>query len=321
MAEKRHHYVPKAYLKAFCNNSNKVRVHRKDDPENPIWLSPDNVCFHKYYYSQPLENGSRDNGLEKIFSQIESKWPSLSDRLRRGDDVNDSDSLECLFAFIGLQRVRVPAARDATEKVLADEALSMLRAMDAEGKLLPKPSTHPDILDKIEVAVDPHRSIIAMASQLEGLGVLYDEIGIGIIHNTTNIPFFTSDNPVVWFDPSVSDDEMRPYKWNSGHPVILLFPISPDCMVYGASYLRDQFISHGIVHGDIPDPNLVEMMNRQICRFAYHVVISQQDGYDDFINQYATVSPVAQPLCLPLANGRTKGYTMVFGQRKPKPKW
>jgi hypothetical protein len=43
MAKKRHHYIPKSYLKFFCDDAGQVRVYRKDDPCKAIQLSPDNV--------------------------------------------------------------------------------------------------------------------------------------------------------------------------------------------------------------------------------------------------------------------------------------
>ena len=107
MVKKRHHYVPKAYLKAFCDEQKKIRVYLKDHPDKVIHQSPNNVGFHKYYYSQPIPEGGKDHdSLEGFFSEIESSWPRIVERIRRREDVNDS--LEVIFNFIALQRVRVP---------------------------------------------------------------------------------------------------------------------------------------------------------------------------------------------------------------------
>ena len=131
--KKRHHYVPKAYLKSFCDEGGWVRVYLKDDPHKVIYQSPDNVGFHKYYYSQSLPEGGRDhNRLEDAFSEIEGKWPPLLDRIRQRADINDS--LPDVFNFIGLQRVRVPANRDACEKTVAEMLMSTLRDYGCTGK-------------------------------------------------------------------------------------------------------------------------------------------------------------------------------------------
>ena len=96
--------------------------------------------------------------------------------------------------------------------------------MDAQGKLPPKPTGHDDILDHLEFSVDPQLSLHAMRNMLLGIGRVFDQVGIGALHNMTDIPFLTSDNPVVWFDPSVPEAKMRPYVLQGGGPVVLLFP-------------------------------------------------------------------------------------------------
>lgn len=321
MNKKRQHYVPKAYLRSFCDDQGRLRVYRKDAPQKPICQSPDNVGFHKYYYSQPLPDGGRDNRLEDLFSKLEGQWPPLVDWLRRGDDINDPDSLGVLLDFIALQRARVPAARDAVETARAEEVMSTLRVMDAKGVLPPKPPGHEDILNRVEVAIDPHQSLLAMKNLVDGIDRLFDEIGLGALHNKTDIPFLTSDNPVIWFDPSVPEVEMRPYVWRPGGQVVLLFPIAPDCMVYGHSSMRGQFASHGFGYGDLSDPKSAETINRQICRFAYDAVFAQQVGQESLIRDHVDVSPVLQTCRMPGAQGEALFFSYGFGPRKRKPKW
>jgi hypothetical protein len=217
MDKKRHHYLPKAYLKFFCNEQGMVRVYLKDQPGKAILQSPNSVGFHKYFYSQPLpEGGLEHETLEDLFSEIEAKWPPIVERLREKQDIDDS--LEDIFAFMALQRARVPASRDATEKVDAETVKSIMRVLDAAGKLPPKPERFEDILDRVEVSIDPHRSIQAMLNVLQGIGQLFDRIGIGALHNATDVPFLTSDNPVVWFDPSVDDADMRAVRHSLERP-------------------------------------------------------------------------------------------------------
>ena len=322
MNKKRHHYVPKAYLKSFCDEDGKVCVYRKDTPDKSIHQSPNKFGFHKYYYSQPLPEGERDNNsLENLFSKFEGKWPPLVDRLRRGDDINNPESLGVLLDFIALQRARVPAARDAVEKAKAEQVMSTLRTMDANGMLPPKPQGHEDILDQTEVAIDPHQSLLTMKNLMGGIDRLFDEIGLGALHNKTDIPFLTSDNPVIWFDPSVPEVKMRPYVWRPGGRVVLLFPIAPDCMIYGHSSMQEQFASHGFRYGDLSDPKHVEIMNHRISRFAYEAVFAQKAGQESIICEHADVSPVIQTSILPVAEGEFLVFQYVFGTRERKPKW
>ena len=157
MAKKRHHFIPKAYLKSFCDNQGMLYVYRKDDPEQAIKQSPDKTGFHKYYYSQPLPKGGRDNDkLEDFFNGYEARWQSIVGDFRAKKNVNDR--LVEIFSFIALQRARVPATRDACEKALAEHVKATMWDMDEAGMLLPPPKGLEDLIDHIEVAIDPHQS-------------------------------------------------------------------------------------------------------------------------------------------------------------------
>lgn len=319
MEKKRHHYIPKAYLKAFCDDTGKLYVYRKDDPNKAIPLSPDNTGFHKYYYSQPKPDGEKDhNALEDFFSTIEAKWPRIVDQLHRRQNVNDS--LEDFFMFMALQRVRVPASRDVSEKLYAERAMIATHQLDATGQLPPKPAGFEDILDRVEVSVNPHQSIHAMVTVAQGTGQVFDQIGFCAIHNKTNVPFLTSDNPVIWFDPSVQDADLRPYVLRPGGLVVFIFPVSPSLIIYGDSSSRDQFASEGLGIADLPDTRFVEAINRQVCRFGYQAVFAQKPGQERLIQEHAALSPVVS---FDRAAGKSGpvSFQMIFGKRERKPKW
>jgi Protein of unknown function (DUF4238) len=320
MNKKRHHYVPRAYLNFFCNEEGRVRVYRKDDPRKSIQQSPSNVGFHKYHYSQPLPQGGYDhNTLEDTFSKVERKWSPLVERLEQRADINDS--LADLVTFIGLQRVRVPASRDGSEKAAAGMLMSMLRDMDTRGELPPKPKGSDDVLDHVQVAIDPHHSIHGIENMLVGIDLVFKQIGISALHNVTDIPYLTSDNPVVWFDPSVPEAEMRPYVLRPSGPIVLLFPVTPSLMIYGHSCMHDEFLSSGLRHGELSDDDTVMTINRQICRFAYDTVFAQRSGQEPLIYEHADVSPVLETYAFPTGQGEFLVHQFAFGTRKRKPKW
>ena len=83
--KKRHHYIPIAYLNQFTDESGRIYAYRKDEPEIPLYVKPDNIGFERYYYSQPLPEGGQDNNkLENFFSEDESTWPSVVERFQTG---------------------------------------------------------------------------------------------------------------------------------------------------------------------------------------------------------------------------------------------
>lgn len=320
MDKKRHHYIPKSYLKSFCDDTGQVLVYRKDNPSKTIQLSPDNTGFHKYYYSQPRPEGGKDhNALEDFFSTIETKWPRIVDQLHCRENVNNS--LEDIFGFMALQRARVPASRDVSEMMLAEAVKVEARVLDAAGKLPPKPAGFENILDHVEVPIDPHQSIHAMIAVIGGIGQVFDRVGIYAMHNKTDVPFLTSDNPVIWFDPSVQDADLQPYVLQPDGPVILLFPVSPTLIIYGDSSRRDQFAFEGVGIADMSEVAFVEMINRQVCRFAYQTVFAQKAGQEQLIQEHAALSPVVRFNKIAAGKGETVIAQMVFGKRERKPKW
>ncbi len=320
MDKKRHHYVPKAYLRFFCDDTGKVLVYRKDDPAKAIPLSPDNTAFHKYYYSQPTPDGGKDhNALEDCFSIIETNWPRIVDQLHRREHVNDS--LVEIFSFMTLQRARVPASRDVSEMILAEIFKARARTLDLAGKLPPKPLGFEDILDHVEVSIDPHQSIHAMSTVIRGIGQVFDQIGFHAVHNKTDVPFLTSDNPVIWFDPSVQDSDLRPYVLQPNGPVVMLFPVSPSLIIYGDSSRKERFASEGLGIADLADPSFVERINRQVCRFAYEAIFARSGGHERLIREHAALSPVPQFERIPAGKGKNVAFQMVFGKRERKPKW
>jgi hypothetical protein len=319
MEPKRHHYVPKAYLKAFCDSSGKLRFYRKDKPEQTLHTSPDEVALERYYYSQPTQDGFDHSALESFFGVEEGKWPDIVGRLRQRVDVNDD--LSSIFTFIGLQRVRVPATRDAVETARAELVRAAAKVLDAAGKLPPKPAGHEDLLERCEVSIDPHQSLHAMPTLLRGMQHVLGRIGIGALHNKTGVQFLTSDNPVVWFDPTLPDAQLQPYKIRPNGPVVLLFPVSPEILLYGDTNMHEPFTRYGFRHSDIDDLAALQLINRQICRFAYQAVIARDTGHEQLIRELSGLSPVLATRHIETANGAVLWHEMIFGDRRRKPKW
>jgi hypothetical protein len=318
---KRHHFVPKAYLKAFCDESGRLLIYRKDGLPEPLRVAPDATQFRRYYYSQPTPEGKQDNNaLEAVFSTVERDWPETVAKLLRREDVNDR--LENIFQFMTLQRARVPASRDVAEAALAQSVKDVMKVMLASGELPPPPQGFEDLPNQVQVSIDPHRSIHAMTAMIEGIGQLYSMIGLVAVHNATTRPFLTSDNPVLWFDPSLPFDAQRPYTINPDNgPVLLVFPISPKLALVGSIEYKETFGRYGLLHSDAPDETWVEVINAQICRFAYEAVIASSIGQEELIAKYVDISPVHEAVVLPVAKGAATIHRQVFGPRVVKPKW
>jgi hypothetical protein len=317
---KRHHFVPRTYLRAFCDQNGKLRVYRKDGPVEPLYQAPEATQFRNYYYSQPVPGGGQDNNtLEGFFSKIESDWPETVAKLHARGAVNDR--LANIFEFIALQRVRVPASRDAVEASLAQMVKDSMKFMLDVGSLPAPPLGLEDLPDRVKVSIDPHRSLHAMVTMLEGVAAILRLVGWVAAHNNTGRSFITSDNPVLWFDPSVPLDEQRPYTIQPNGPISVVFPVSPKLALIGSNDYQQFFRKHGLQHVDVPDEEYVFSINQQICRFAYESVITQELGWEEMISRHKATSPIHEAVQIPLAKGMATEHRFKFGPRQARPKW
>ena len=315
--KKRHHFISITYLNKFADTEGKVFAYRKDDPETALHLRPDAIAFERYYYSQPLPAGGRDNNtFENFFGTIESTWNPLAVRLCSSAAANfTSSEFVDLFTFLILMRVRVPAARDMVEAMLAEQVKATTRLLDQQGKLPPKPEgLDDDILDHLSVAIDPHMSLRAMPDLARGFGNLLDRLGFEVLHNKTDVSLLTSDNPVVCFDPTAPEGRVLPYQVRPPHGSIeLLFPIDAETVLRGHTRLR-RAGPRSLRHVVLTDRQQAKRINRFIARFGYRFVFARDRSHEALILKHASTSPVIDML-----NGRVFGW--VFGPRPTKPKW
>lgn len=323
--KKKHHVVPATYLAGFVDGAGKLYEYRKDDPEKPNYNVPKAVGHRRNYYSQPKPDGGRDhNSLEDFFErELESKWNGVCCKIREGVFLSHGD-LQILLEFVTMLRVRVPAARDAVEHYLAALVKNEFRRLDSMGEFSPKPPRleNIDLANSLEISIDPHKSIHAMVDMMRGFGAVIDSVGFRILENKTSIPFLTSDNPVVNFDPDVPEEKMLPYAISPNlRRIELIFPIDKKYVLHGHSDYRVSYVYDGIVYEALGDKTCVKRFNRLICKFGYEKIFACNREQEALIRKYSPLSPVAKIDSLPHNKGVYLIDTQVFGKRIKLPKW
>lgn len=318
--KKRHHYVPVTYLEGFTNANGMITAYLKDDPTRPFEQKPENIAFHKFYYSQPLPDGGQDNNtLENFFSTVEGKWPSFVRALQEGTLLSREQVTE-FIEFLTLMRVRVPAARDMIELTSADILLNHMHRMDERGELPPRPAGLE--LSDIQMTIDPHMSLHAMPKIIEGFVKIWDDLAFEIIHNRSGIPFITSDNPVIYFDPSVPEGAMLPYTVRPPMlPVELFFPINTNICIRGITADRIARNPYSFRAYDTRDGQQVKRINRLVAKFGYRFVFADSDHVGPLVRKYADQSPTLEHRKIKTDTGELMINQIVFGKRREKPKW
>ena len=313
---KRHHYVPITYLRNFADASGQLHVFRKDDPARPFRQRPESTGFERYYYSQFDDAGARDDDrLEAIFSEIETSWPTIVAALANREVM--FEAAPQIITFLSLMRVRVPAFRDPAELHLGHSVHTQALLLHAAGKLPPLPDGFPDLMEKIQVTIDPQESLKMMAEALNDIGKLFAALSFDVLHNATNQLFLTSDNPVIYYDPRVPALAMRPYSIpQDASRIELLFPVSSTMLLRGRTRPRRSDIGHRA----ISDRRTISRINRLICRFG--TIFAADTREAPLIASTAALSPVAQLDRVPAPQGGYYSFgQFIFGPRPDKPKW
>jgi Protein of unknown function (DUF4238) len=314
---KRHHYVPVTYLNQFSDSNGFLLVYRKDPPHGPFRQKPEATGFERYYYSQVADDGTRDDDkFEQLFSQVEAYWPAIIKSLAaRKPSFPDAHQL---IVFLGLMRVRGPAFRDAMELHLGKTLSMQMKSLDAAGKLPPPPNGFENLLEQVQIAVDPQQSLRAMAEVLPEIGRLFGSLSYDVLHNNTKFPFLTTDNPVIYYDPKASTLARLPYTVRADGHVELLFPLTPTMLLRG----RTAPVRPTIGHRLLTNGRQIRAFNRVIARYGYRVVFAREEGSEKIIDANIDVSPIVRFDNVPAPGGGQFSFSqMAFGRRTIKPKW
>lgn len=320
MTQKKHHYVPETYLKGFADERGYLNIGRKDDPQRLFPVKPDNVAFKKYYYSQYDGGGNRDDRMEELFGQVENRWPTLRSKLTSWNRLSPKDCEE-LWLFIGAQRVRVPAARDMVEAMLAHRSKADALALIENGEIPPPPDALKGRLDELLISIDPRKSIEGMPHLLRGMEKIFSRIGLKILHNHTEVPFLTSDNPVCVFDPRPPESKIKPYVLTVDSPIELIFPIDSKTLLRGHTDWRRDFAARGPRHHKLRDVEAAKSINRVIARFAYEVLMGCNNDHLELVRKYSDQSPILQNVSGWTTDQVSGTPMMGFGPRIKKPTW
>lgn len=313
-----HHYVPQTYLKHFCDGGGTVLVHAKDREFTPIRLRPNSTGAAKDYYSWERSDNKLDRrAFEQIFSEhAEGHWNHLVRKFQTGVPLEDAD-LEPLATFVCLQHARVPAVRDGVEQRLAASVIEEVRSLHTAGELPPLPAGLQ--IEDLVVPIDPSTSLETLEQGMDFARLAMNRVTFRVVHNDTGREFLTSDNPVIWFDPStVHSRSFSPYLLAPGGPTVFILPVSPSICLYGSS--MDEGYGWNPVR--TTDVRFVEEINEMVVRFAHRWVYSHVEDSSDLVARYKGTSPVVrEKIFIDLDGNSQKIWQWAFGAINKKPKW
>ena len=223
-ANKKHHFVPRLYLKNFSSNDKTINIFN---------LSRDIVihegklksqCYRDYLYGV-------DDGLEKALGIIEGEAAKLLRKIRRELKPLHCESVDYanFLTFVIFQRNRTLYAARAINE--------MLVAM-AQKYILYQPDVPEDIFEKISITVnDP--VIHALKAANHSLHFALD-LSCKLLLAKKGAEFITSDNPVVFYNQALETCHSHHGIGTAAKGLQIFFPICPEISIlfYDASVYK-----------------------------------------------------------------------------------
>jgi hypothetical protein len=330
---KQHHYIPETYLENFCDSRGNLWLFDKWEGRS-FPSRPGSVLKERFYYAQPDHaNKTWNHGIENFFSKkVETKWPATVRLIQRGpENVRD---LINLYMFMYALRVRVPSCRKSVEYALQqqvrifaasikdkDYLKSNKRIIKKINEVLNKNYKSMDELYEdgvIDITIDPHRSILAMADLAKGFSMVVSKLQLHFVKNRTAIDFNCSDNPIVYFPADHSPQQCAPYQFHPDRPFEFIFPITKQHCLYHNSLKPIQ--AEQIVLTETSDVEFVRKINRFVGAFADRYVVSSKEIE---ASELPTMNRCPRPVAYRLPQPRGTLLFLRYEMGKPLrlPKW
>lgn len=242
----RQHWIPRAYLGAWCDpdpaRQNPRRVyHYGVDGRYRGWRPPSRIFTADDLYTVPQPDGGRDLKTEHALSRLEASFAEMRARyLLKGAPLPPSARRDLLW-FIAALRSRSPAARDRhgafwSGAVEVGEATKHgLDAMAPERRAEWLKKTRPTPLRGANEGGIPLGALREIAAQPFGAYLpghivieagLLEQMHLAVLRAPDGHALITSDRPVVWWDPEDPPPSRSPL--GLGRPTIeITVPLAP----------------------------------------------------------------------------------------------
>jgi len=118
MATQQAHFVPKTYLKGFCFDKKKQKVHAYNAKTGDVRpTSIDTICSQRYLYRVEDAAGQPSDEIEDFFAkEIEPRYQGWLNQIRNGKNLSNPDIAD-LAHYVAIQHLRVPTTLDDTTKM------------------------------------------------------------------------------------------------------------------------------------------------------------------------------------------------------------
>lgn len=277
MAEnKKHHYIPKFYLKLFSINKSDSYIKIFVKPTSKIITSGDitNQGYKKYFYG-------KDSRIEKEFSKIEDKASKIFSEIIKMKTLPKPqvEDYETLWLFTFLQESRTKFSADELNEMIYQTFKTIFK----DDRRLE------DEIDRMK-SVYENPVLVKIDSLINTISVTRD-LRCKLIINRTKKPFVTSDNPIILYNQFL---EKRKHQYGkcglASKGLQVFYPISPELAI---TYYDEKVYKIGFRkrnYAETSDEKDIESLNILQFLNSDKVIYSNEKASNFYLKTLATKS-------------------------------
>lgn len=216
------HYVPQFYLKKFAtNNDDPKSLYCYDKGRNKTFKSSIRQIAAENYFYDEAKNPKSD--VEEKLASLEQGFSTAYNKLieKKSSSLLSISERETVASFIAMQKVRSPEFRK-----LLDDVAKELGELRSRGELPTELIHLINDFDGKDFFKSRHRRLLLNEEGIiKNMSSCLLQLRWIVRINKTQIPFWTSDNPVIFENPLDPEKHFVPNPSVLG--IIVFFPLTP----------------------------------------------------------------------------------------------
>lgn len=261
---KKHHYVPRFYLKKFSQNGKSISLFNLKSERKILHANLNNQCYKDYFYG-------KDQNVEYNLTKLETCAAEILNQIEQTGELppRDSQDYKILLQFTSIQRARTIHSADAMSEAF-DKIMKSAMSMDMA--MREKPIDLSNVSIKLK-NVAPNLVRFATEATLYLI-----DLHCKIIKNCTDERFITSDNPVVFCNQFMDSQFQGSTTGYREKGLKILFPINPNFLII--------FYDHEVYRLGNDRKSVIELTNAkdvfelntvQLCSCHENIYFSDQN--------------------------------------------
>lgn len=201
--QKKHHYLPRFYLRGFSPNQCAIfQIYKEDSKVIPGTV--DSVGYLKNFHTNDTEGVADPQFLEKSLASVEG-LQSATLKVVHLNGIRAEETRRDLVDLLAFMRMRIPAVKDHVGNSKQEALRLQLQELERKGLLPTRPTGYEKVLAVENIIIEVSnaerlRVMFKTATNKEILKILY-QMRMTLYEAPFGDSFATSDQPVALYHP------------------------------------------------------------------------------------------------------------------------